>query len=101
MSQTPRTDQNDSLSSRLGFPETTLEIGPTHPAIRRVMTPVGGTASFIVELDDDRITNLEVDIGLLRGFWFACGHQRLQVPPHPWCPSWREHVGQPPSRALR
>ena len=69
MSQTPRTDQNDSLSSRLGFPETTIEIGPTHPAIRRVMTPVGGTASFIVELDDDRITNLEVDIGLgHRGF---------------------------------
>ena len=69
MSQTSRPDQNDSLSSRLGFPETTLEIGPTHPAIRRVMTPVGGTTSFIVALDDDRITNLEVDIGLgHRGF---------------------------------
>lgn len=60
-----------SLSARLGFPETTLEVGPTHPATRRVMTGVGGTTSFLVDLDDDRIQALEVGIGLAhRGFEF-------------------------------
>ena len=69
MSSKLRREQGESLSSRLGFPETTIEVGPTHPAIRRVMTPVGGTASFLVDLDDDRITDLEVEIGFgHRGF---------------------------------
>ncbi len=58
-----------SLSARLGFPETTLEVGPAHPALRRVMTAAGGTTSFLVDLDDDRIQALEVAIGLgHRGF---------------------------------
>ncbi len=58
-----------SLSARLGFPETTLEVGPSHPAMSRVMTIVGGTTSFLVDLDDDRIQALEVGIGLgHRGF---------------------------------
>ena len=63
----------DSLSARLGFPETTIEAGLTHPGIRQTMTPVGGTTSFLVDLDDDRITALEVEIGLgHRGFEKEC-----------------------------
>lgn len=58
-----------SLSRRLGFAETTIELGPTHPGVRRATEAAGGAASFIVELDDDRITNLEVEIGYgHRGF---------------------------------
>jgi NADH-quinone oxidoreductase subunit D len=60
-----------SLSARLGFPETTLEVGPLHPAVQRVVTATGGTTSFLVDLDDDRIQALEVSIGLgHRGFEF-------------------------------
>lgn len=63
----------ESLSARLGFPETTIEAGLTHPGIRQTMTPVGGTTSFLIDLDDDRITALEVEIGLgHRGFEKEC-----------------------------
>lgn len=62
-----------SLSARLGFPETAVEVGFSHPGVRHVMTAAGGTASFLVHLDDDRITDLEVDIGFgHRGFEFTC-----------------------------
>jgi len=64
-----RARASESLSARLGFPETTIEAGLTHPGIRQTMTTVGGTAGFLVDLDDDRITALEVEIGLgHRGF---------------------------------
>jgi len=57
----------ESLSRALGFSESVVEIGMTHPGVRRVMP--GGTASFLAELDDDRIVGLEVEIGLgHRGF---------------------------------
>lgn len=56
-------DVSESLSARLGFSESTLEVGFSHPAVRHVMTASGGTASFLVQLDDDRITELEVEIG--------------------------------------
>lgn len=60
---------SDSLSESLGFPETRIELGMTHPGVRHAMTAVGGTAGFLVRLDDDRITDLEVEIGLgHRGF---------------------------------
>jgi NADH:ubiquinone oxidoreductase subunit D len=63
------TEEGESLSERLGFAETIIEFGPLHPGVRHVMTSVGGSASFLVELDDDRITGLEVEIGLAhRGF---------------------------------
>lgn len=63
----------ESLSARLGFPETAVEVGFAHPAVRHVMTGVGGSASFLVHLDDDRITELEVEVGLgHRGFERAC-----------------------------
>jgi len=59
----------ESLSDSLGFPETVVEVGMTHPGVRHAMTAVGGTTSFLVQLDDDRITDLEVEIGLgHRGF---------------------------------
>jgi len=66
-------ETGESLSARLGFPETAVEVGFAHPAVRHVMTSVGGSASFLVHLDDDRITELEVDIGLgHRGFEREC-----------------------------
>ncbi len=59
----------ESLSDSLGFPETLVEVGLTHPGVRHAMTAVGGTTSFLVQLDDDRITDLEVEVGLgHRGF---------------------------------
>ncbi|MCR9097221.1 MAG: hypothetical protein NXI30_23635 [bacterium] len=62
-----------SLSARLGFPETAVEVGFSHPGVRHVTTAAGGSASFLVHLDDDRITDLEVDIGFgHRGFEFTC-----------------------------
>jgi NADH-quinone oxidoreductase subunit D len=62
-------DGTESLSESLGFPETVIEVGLTHPAVRQAMTAVGGTTSFVVQLDDDRITDLEVEIGFgHRGF---------------------------------
>ena len=47
-----RARASESLSARLGFPETTIEAGLTHPGIRQTMTTVGGTAGFLVDLDD-------------------------------------------------
>ena len=58
-----------SLSESLGFPEAVVEVGLTHPGLRQTMMNVGGTVSFVVQLDDDRITDLEVEIGFgHRGF---------------------------------
>jgi len=58
-----------SLSESLGFRETIVEVGMIHPGVRRVLCGLGGTISFIVSLDDDRMTDLEVEIGLgHRGF---------------------------------
>jgi len=58
-----------TLSEALGFSETVVEVGPAHPALRQVMAGVGGTTSFLVSLDDERIRDLEVEIGLgHRGF---------------------------------
>ena len=50
-----------SLSESLGFPETVVELGPGHPAHRRALAAAGSTASFVVQLDDDCITGLEVE----------------------------------------
>ena len=36
-----------SLSARLGFPETAVEVGFSHPGVRHVMTAAGGTASSL------------------------------------------------------
>jgi len=61
--------QAESLSAALGFAETILELGPSHPALRRVLAASGGTVGFLVSLDDDRIVDLEVEIGIgHRGF---------------------------------
>lgn len=69
MSSPPARTGLDSLSESLGFSETRIELGMTHPGVRHAMTQAGGTASFLVRLDDDRITELEVEIGLgHRGF---------------------------------
>lgn len=58
-----------SLSDRLGIRPAIVELGPTHPSVRRVLAGAGGTASFLVTLDDDRIEALELEIGLgHRGF---------------------------------
>jgi NADH-quinone oxidoreductase subunit D len=59
----------ESLSEALGFQEAVVEIGMTHPGVRRVLSGVGGTIGFIVSLDDDRMTSVEVEIGMgHRGF---------------------------------
>lgn len=59
----------ESLSQALGFSETVVELGPSHPALRRALETAGGTISFLVSLDDDRIGALEVEIGIgHRGF---------------------------------
>jgi NADH-quinone oxidoreductase subunit D len=61
--------QLESLSEALGFQEAIVEIGMTHPGVRRVLSGVGGTIAFIVSLDDDRMTSVDVDIGFgHRGF---------------------------------
>lgn len=58
-----------TLSEALGFQETVVEVGMTHPGVRRVLSCVGGTIGFVVGLDDERITDLEVEIGFgHRGF---------------------------------
>jgi NADH-quinone oxidoreductase subunit D len=67
-----------TLSERLGFRAAVVELGHTHPAVRRVMGGVGGTLSFLVTLDDDRIEALELEIGLgHRGF-------EKEVESRPW-----------------
>ena len=59
----------ESLSEALGFAEPIIEMGMTHPALRRTLSGAGGTASLVVTLDDDRVRGLEVEIGLgHRGF---------------------------------
>ncbi|MHA7837070.1 MAG: NADH-quinone oxidoreductase subunit D-related protein [bacterium] len=58
-----------TLSSQLGLSEAVVEIGPGHPGLRRTLALAGSTASFLVSLDDERIVDLEVEIGLgHRGF---------------------------------
>lgn len=67
-----------TLSDRLGIRPAIVELGPTHPSVRRVLAGAGGTASFLVTLDDDRIEALEVEIGLgHRGF-------EKEVESRPW-----------------
>jgi NADH-quinone oxidoreductase subunit D len=61
--------QSSSLSESLGFQETVVEVGMTHPGVRRVLTGIGGTIGFIASLDDERMSCVEVEIGLgHRGF---------------------------------
>lgn len=68
-SQAPPAGSAGSLSASLGFPEAVVEIGMTHPGIRRVLSSVGGTIAFVASLDDDRMTQVDVEIGLgHRGF---------------------------------
>jgi len=60
---------DETLSAALGFAETVIEVGHSHPAVRRVLAAAGGTASFLVSLDDERISDLEIEIGIgHRGF---------------------------------
>lgn len=67
-----------TLSDRLGIRPAIVELGPTHPSVRRVLAGAGGTASFLVTLDDDRIEALEVEVGLgHRGF-------EKEVESRPW-----------------
>lgn len=59
----------ESLSEALGFAQTVIEVGHGHPAVQRVLAAAGGTVSFLVSLDDERIRDLEVEIGIgHRGF---------------------------------
>ncbi|MEZ4278178.1 MAG: hypothetical protein R3F21_01015 [Myxococcota bacterium] len=78
MSAAPDPVASRTLSERLGFRPAVVELGHTHPGVRRVMGAVGGTTSFLVTLDDDRIEALEVEIGLgHRGF-------EKEVESRPW-----------------
>jgi len=62
-------EPSSTLSSRLGLAETVIEVGLTHPGLRRVLAGAGSTLGFLVTLDDERITDVEVEIGLgHRGF---------------------------------
>ncbi|HIF92092.1 MAG TPA: NADH-quinone oxidoreductase subunit D [Myxococcales bacterium] len=69
-SEMPNAEQcGPTLSEALGFSGTILEVGYTHPGVRRVLSMAGGTTGFLVSLDDERITDLEVEIGIgHRGF---------------------------------
>ncbi|MEZ4334879.1 MAG: hypothetical protein R3F35_24240 [Myxococcota bacterium] len=67
-----------TLSERLGIRPAIVELGHAHPAVRRVLQGAGGTLSFLVTLDDDRIEALEVEIGIgHRGF-------EKEVESRPW-----------------
>lgn len=78
MSASSDTPASKTLSERLGFRAAVVELGHTHPAVRRVMGGVGNTLSFLVTLDDDRIEALEVEIGMgHRGF-------EKEVESRPW-----------------
>ncbi len=78
MSAAPESPASRTLSERLGFPEAVVELGHTHPSVRRAIAGAGGTLSFLVTLDDDRIEALEVEIGLgHRGF-------EKEVESRPW-----------------
>ncbi len=69
MTRNVSTSRPASLSESLGFRETVVEVGMIHPGVRRVLSGMGGTISFIASLDDERMTDLEVEIGLgHRGF---------------------------------
>ena len=48
------TGSDESLSEAFGFAETVIEVGHSHPGVRRVLGAAGGTASFVVSLDDER-----------------------------------------------
>ena len=62
-------ETTSTLSSRLGLSGTVIEVGLTHPGLRRVLAGAGSTLGFLVTLDEERITDLEVEIGLgHRGF---------------------------------
>ncbi len=78
MSTAPESLASRTLSERLGFRPAVVELGHTHPGVQRVMGGVGGTLSFLVTLDDDRIEALELEIGLgHRGF-------EKEVESRPW-----------------
>lgn len=67
-----------TLADRLGIRPAIVELGHAHPAVRRVLQGAGGTLSFLVTLDDDRIEALELEIGLgHRGF-------EKEVESRPW-----------------
>jgi NADH-quinone oxidoreductase subunit D len=69
MSREPDRTRVETLSRALGFAETVIELGYSHPGVRRVLSAAGGTVSFLVSLDDERISDLEVEIGIgHRGF---------------------------------
>lgn len=54
----------ETLSEALGFTETVVEVGHTHPGVRHVLEAAGGTIGFLVSLDDERITDLDVEVGI-------------------------------------
>ncbi|HEB91149.1 MAG TPA: hypothetical protein ENI85_16365 [Deltaproteobacteria bacterium] len=67
-----------TLAGAFGFSETVVEVGAAHPGVRHVMQRVGGTTGFLVALDGDRMTDVEVEIGLgHRGF-------EKEVESEPW-----------------
>jgi len=69
MSHPVERGSDESLSEAFGFAETVIEVGHSHPGVRRVLGAAGGTVSFVVSLDDERIRDLEVEIGIgHRGF---------------------------------
>lgn len=69
MSSATPVSASATLSDRLGFRPAVIELGPSHPSVRRVLAGAGATTSFLVTLDDDRIEDLAVEIGLgHRGF---------------------------------
>lgn len=77
-SQDPSAEMASTLSQSLGFAETVVELGHSHPAVRQVVAAAGGTISFLVSLDDQRISDLEVEIGIgHRGF-------EKEVESRPW-----------------
>ncbi|MBY0399376.1 hypothetical protein K2X89_03705 [Myxococcota bacterium] len=81
MSAAPEGLASRTLSDRLGIRPAIVELGPTHPSVRRVLSGAGGTASFLATLDDDRIEALEVEIGL--------GHRGVEkeIESRPWLES--------------
>lgn len=51
------------LSRSLGFEPSVVEVGFGHPAMRRVFERLGGSAGYVLTLEDDRIVSLEVEVG--------------------------------------
>jgi len=60
----PADERITTLSEALGFTETVVEVGHTHPGVRHVLEAAGGTIGFLVSLDDERITDLDVEVGI-------------------------------------